>query len=617
MPSSTRMTRPRLRRTEATVAGRPGSQPPGFLLLDRYRLHRPLGAGGFGTVWMARDERLERDVAVKVLARDRVVGGRFEREARAAARLSHPGIVTLYEAAVDDDAAYLVSELVRGGTLSQLLEAGRLSDRDIVEIGVALCDALAHAHSQGVVHRDVKPSNILLPEQTGPGGQVAKLTDFGVARLIGADTLTRTGDVVGTMAYMAPEQADGREVGAAADLYSLALVLYEALSGVNPIAHGPPAQRARRLGAHLPPLRRQRRDLPGDLGQALDLALRPRVRERGTVEDLRSQLADVLGQVEDRPGLVEPVWRRRVRTGSLDGSFRGPPEAWAEGSLAEGLGGDGGPPGAARLWWPARAAAGLTAGLTVACIMTTVPKATPAGVAGAGALAAVLVGALPRLGWVLSVGTLLGVLSSQGRAGAAVLLGLAAVAPVIVLARHRTSWPLAAISAGLGFISLAGAWPALAGRATRLWERAGLGALGWIWTLTAGPVAGRALYTRLPGSLPTGWKASLTQTAGHVLPRLLTPGLLAPAALWAAAAALVPWIRRRPLAARVVLASGWSGALASGTVTLLRVWHAGVQPPGLAVVLGGLAGWVVVVGPPLVRQRSPVFRSADTAPGLA
>jgi serine/threonine protein kinase len=230
MASSIRTRATRLQSTAATLGGTTSAQPPGLVVLGRYRLHRPLGAGGFGTVWLARDERLERDVAVKVLARERVVGGRFEREARAAARLSHPAIVTLYEAAVDDDAAYLVSELVRGATLSELLDAGRLSDRDIVEIGIAVSEALSHAHAQRVVHRDVKPSNVLIPEQPA-AGQVAKLTDFGVARLIGSDTLTRTGDVVGTAAYMAPEQADGREAGAAADLYSLALVLYEALTG--------------------------------------------------------------------------------------------------------------------------------------------------------------------------------------------------------------------------------------------------------------------------------------------------------------------------------------------------------------------------------------------------
>src|SRR5207248_8325403 len=141
---------------EAPARRRPGPSAPQELVLARYRLHRRLGSGAFGTVWMARDERLDRDVAVKAVPRERVMGGGFRREARAAARPSHPGSVTLYEAAVDDEGAYLVSELVDGATLAELLEAGRLSDRDIAQIGVALCDALSHAHAQGVIHRDVK-----------------------------------------------------------------------------------------------------------------------------------------------------------------------------------------------------------------------------------------------------------------------------------------------------------------------------------------------------------------------------------------------------------------------------------------------------------------------------
>ncbi|MFZ0087911.1 MAG: serine/threonine-protein kinase, partial [Solirubrobacteraceae bacterium] len=273
-------------RTGSTRPERP--RPPGTMpapvVLDRYRLSRRLGAGAFGTVWMARDERLERDVAVKILARERVMGGRFEREARAAARLSHPAIVTLYEAAVDDDGFYLVSELVAGATLAALLDGGRLSDRDVIAIGIALCDALHHAHAQGVVHRDVKPSNVLVPEAPVSSAQVAKLTDFGVARVVGGDSLTLTGDVLGTLAYMAPEQAEGLEAGEAADLYSLALVIYEALSGINPVGEAA-TQRARRLGAHLPPLRRQRRDLPRVLGQSIDQALRPRPRERGSTAE--------------------------------------------------------------------------------------------------------------------------------------------------------------------------------------------------------------------------------------------------------------------------------------------------------------------------------------------
>src|ERR1700722_19364553 len=202
----------RLASGDQRPSARPGAPAP--VVLERYRLHARLGAGAFGIVWMARDERLERDVAVKILPRERIVGGRFEREARAAARLAHPGIVTLYEAAVDDEGAYLVSELVRGATLDALLTAGQLSDRDIVAIGLALCDALDHAHAQGVVHRDVKPSNVLVPEASGRSdgrGQAAKLTDFGVARLVDSDSLTATGDVLGTEAYMAPEQARGLE----------------------------------------------------------------------------------------------------------------------------------------------------------------------------------------------------------------------------------------------------------------------------------------------------------------------------------------------------------------------------------------------------------------------
>ncbi|HZE06460.1 MAG TPA: serine/threonine-protein kinase, partial [Solirubrobacteraceae bacterium] len=298
-PTTTRATRARTRRrnrTEPDAAAAPS-------VLDRYRLTRRLGTGAFGTVWMARDERLDRDVAVKILARERIVGGRFEREARAAARLSHPAIVTLYEAAVDDEGAYLVSELVRGTTLDVLLSEGRLSDRDIVSVGITLCDALEHAHGQGVVHRDVKPSNVLVPDAPATAEQVAKLTDFGVARVVGGDSLTITGDVIGTLAYMAPEQAEGLEAGPAADLYSLALVVYEALTGVNPLAQGA-TQRSRRLGAHLPPLRRQRRDLPRALGLGIDLALRPRPRERGTVAEFREALRAVKDEVGDEPGVI-------------------------------------------------------------------------------------------------------------------------------------------------------------------------------------------------------------------------------------------------------------------------------------------------------------------------
>ena len=164
---------------------------------------------------------------------------------------------------------------------------------------------------------------MLVPERPSSRPQVAKLTDFGVARLIGGDPLTRTGDVIGTAAYMAPEQAEGREAGAAADLYSLALVLYEALTGVNPVRTGRAARSARRLGRHLPPLRRQRRDLPRELGQAIDLALRPRPRERGTLEELRAALwrarwlASATIPASSQPRGRPPRAATRDRTSSL------------------------------------------------------------------------------------------------------------------------------------------------------------------------------------------------------------------------------------------------------------------------------------------------------------
>src|SRR4051794_28575783 len=273
------------------------------LVLERYRLVRRLGSGGFGTVWLAHDERLDRPVAVKrVPTADAEQAERARREALAAARLSHPGIVALYEAGTDDAACYLVSELVRGETLGVLELEGALSDRDVVEIGLSLCDALAHAHARGVVHRDVKPGNVIVPESPEDGGAAAKLTDFGIARVLGDDAMTRTGDVLGTLAYMAPEQVEGRGASVASDLYALGLVLYEALTGANPVRGATPAETARRIGTPVPSLRRARRDLPRGLCAGFDAAVEIDPASRGTVSALRGALAEARGAVSDEPG---------------------------------------------------------------------------------------------------------------------------------------------------------------------------------------------------------------------------------------------------------------------------------------------------------------------------
>jgi len=619
---------PTARRTKATQLADVPAVP---VVLDRYRLERRLGSGAFGTVWRARDERLERPVAVKILPRERVQGGRFEREARVAARLAHPGIVTLYEAAVDDDGAYLVSELIRGHTLDALLADGRLSDRDIVAIGIALCDALAHAHDQGVVHRDVKPSNVLIPSRPATAAQVAKLTDFGVARVLGGDTLTMTGDVIGTLAYMAPEQAEGLEAGPPADLYSLALVIYEALTGVNPVLLTPNAQRGRRLGTHLPPVRRQRRDLPRALGAGIDAALRPRPAERGRPRDLRAALVVAFEQVADEPGVVvapaasrddpspptgwasrtaEHPWRERDHRGD-----RGDPAEHARGRDADA---DEDRDVVKRPAWPARglaalAAAGAGAGLA-GQLLTPAPVPAPV----AGLIAAGLVLLAPRLGWMALVTAISAYAIAQGHAGPALVAATAMLAPMLLAPLRPTAWPLAAGAPALGLIGLAGlagAWPALAGLAQTAWRRAAIAAAGWIALLLATPIAGRILYVAPFPAFVTG--DSVGRTADRILVAPLTTGLLAPAAVWAAAAAILPLVvRGRSLALDLVRAGAWAALLTAATpAAIVAVRGGGSAPMIRGALLGGAAAAILALAPRWLAVRRPTLAALRRANG--
>jgi serine/threonine protein kinase len=567
--------------------GQPAGDSP--LVLDRYRLHRQLGAGGFGTVWLARDGRLERDVAVKIVARERVSTGRFEREARAAARLAHPGIVTLYEAGADDHGAYLVSEFVLGSTLDELLGEGRLSDRDIVQIGVALCDALSYAHSQGVVHRDVKPSNILIAEHPSSPSQIAKLTDFGVARVIGGDSLTRTGDVLGTAAYMAPEQAEGIEVTAAADLYALALVLYEAVTGVNPIRTSSAAERARRLGAHLPPLRRQRRDLPRELGQGIDLALRPRPRERGRLADLRAALIAALPEAQDDPGIVTAAWRPSPQPN------RAPIEPLHD---AEEESVDA--PSPTLL---ARVLAALATMALVGWLLAHVVQPWPIAPAAVAVLAGAIIAALPRLGWILIAATLSFSLLLGQRPGSALVLAIGGLIPIASLPIAPFSWPLAAGAPLLGALGLGGAWPAVAACARSAWRRAALGCAGWLWLLLAEPLSGRNLFLGRGRGAPTPdvWTRSVSITVHHVLEPLFTVRALAVAPVWAIAALILPWlVRGRSIIADTVRTTVWAVALATATSTATG---GAAQSQALVGALAGAAVALAPSGAQLIRAR--------------
>ena len=201
----------------------------GEAIAGRYRLLEQLGHGAMSTVWLAHDDELDRDVALKVLSptADRA---RFEREARAVAALSHPNISGLYDYGESDGRPYMVLEYLPGGTLEDRLAGGRpLPDAETARYADEVAAGLAHAHAQGVVHRDLKPANVLFDSE----GR-AKIADFGIARMGGAGTLTEAGTVLGTAAYISPEQAAGLPATAASDVYSFGTILFRMLTGRLP-----------------------------------------------------------------------------------------------------------------------------------------------------------------------------------------------------------------------------------------------------------------------------------------------------------------------------------------------------------------------------------------------
>ncbi|MBV8221239.1 MAG: protein kinase, partial [Solirubrobacterales bacterium] len=518
--------------------------------------------------------------------------------------------VTLHEAAVDDEGAYLVSELVHGRTLDRLLGEGLLSDRDVVQIGIALCDALAHAHAYGVIHRDVKPSNVLVPDRPTSSAGLARLTDFGVARVLGGDSLTMTGDVIGTAAYMAPEQAQGLPAGASADLFSLALVLYEGLTGVNPVRSVAGAATGRRLGMHLPPLRRQRRELPRELGQAIDLALRPRPGERGQLEELRASLTAAADRVADEPGIVAEPWRPRtgIRRPTEEDQVRvedrRPSTDERRGrqpSTDERRGRDplddvdrSREREKTHIPWPRRALAGVAAAALTVWLGHHAPGSSPVPGAATACVAGVLVAALPRAGWIALTAFMATSLLTHAHAGAALLLLAAALVPVILSPRDGPAWPLSAGAPALGPIGLASAWPAAAGLAGRAWRRAVLALTGWLWLAL----------------VRAHWTESLSNTTRHTLVPILTTSTLVGCAIWAAAAVVLPWAQvRRSRALEAVLLTGWAVALGLATAAVSRL---GPGPPiSAAAALGGaFAGAIVAL---VIRQAGRRLASARWA----
>jgi len=321
----------------------------------RYRLEGVVGRGGMALVYRAVDREQEEPVAIKMLAdnlaADPELRQRFAREAALAKRLSHPNVVRVLGSGETDGRAFIVLEYVDGRDLAEeLRREGRLEPARVAELGAQAAAALAHAHARGLVHRDVKPQNLLLARDG-----TLKVSDFGIARIVDGTQLTQVGTVLGTAAYLAPEQAAGEEVTAAADVYALGAVLYELLTGAPPYSASTVAELVRRRAeGEPPPPSALAPDVPVELDSLVLACLRETPDERpsaGEVERvLRGELdapTRVLTLPAQRPTAVLP--RHRSRRPALAAAAAG---VLAVVALALGLGLSGG--GAARKPPPAQ-----------------------------------------------------------------------------------------------------------------------------------------------------------------------------------------------------------------------------------------------------------------------
>jgi hypothetical protein len=287
-----------------TVTSTAYALPTPDLVLDRYRPLRPLGRGGSGSVWLARDERTGLEVALKIVPREGKRASRAAREMEAASRLRHERCVRAYDFGGDSGHVYIAYEYVQGVTLRETLRSGKLGDRDAVEASAQILDALAHAHRIGIVHRDVKPSNVLVEET--PAISI-RLLDFGLAQFDEADTLTAVGDVPGTLAYIAPERLRGGDATAASDVWAVGVLLWEALVGEHPFWGVPLPQVAAAIEAGAKPIGTARPDLPPAIADAVSSALTIDRSRRPSAEHLATALrASLASPRRDRSKSARP-----------------------------------------------------------------------------------------------------------------------------------------------------------------------------------------------------------------------------------------------------------------------------------------------------------------------
>jgi serine/threonine-protein kinase len=353
-------------------------------LVDRYELGPLLGQGGMARVYRGTDRTLGRPVAVKVLAepfnRDRAFVARFRREARAAARLADPNIVSVFDTGSDGDVHFIVMELVDGRTLADRLERdGPFSPNEVARIGAKVARALAAAHERGVVHRDVKPGNVMLTDDGG-----VKVVDFGIARASSAEEITRTGVVLGSPPYISPEQARGSPGDERSDLYGVGCVLYEMLTGRPPFQAEDPVATLYRHVHEDPPPPSSVRPVPADLERVVLRCLQKDPAHRfASARELEMAMAGAsvgepsttlrLAPVASEPTV--PVHRRRAepRLPSLPDA---PDRTVAETGPGALVRHRHRPP---RLWWPLVAAVGGALLITALALLVFEPVRLPTG----------------------------------------------------------------------------------------------------------------------------------------------------------------------------------------------------------------------------------------------
>jgi len=492
----------------------PGRAAPGSLVLNRYLPVRPLGSGGSGSVWLAREVESGRDVALKIVTREGTAGSRAEREAAAAARLRHPRCLRAHALARDAGHVYIVYEYVQGRTLREAIRAGELSDSAALEVAAQVLEGLAHAHAHGIVHRDVKPANVLLADGRGIS---VKLFDFGLALMHEEESLTAVGDIPGTLAYISPERLRGEPAGPPADVWAVGVLLWEALAGFHPFWTGALVDTAKAIEKGAPTLREQRPDLPRPIVSCVDRALNVVPGRRPTAAGLEGSLREAATEL-----------RRRRPTGSRKRHLRLAAPALRPAAIprthaverGERLAGAAG----------AAAAAGITAH-----VLPFFPSGWPLGLAAVAA-ATSLLSERAGMAFCLAVPVLpIGNYSF----GLAALYAIAALVALTAFWRTPRAGLLVAVGAGLGAIGAIALLPLFALTVRRPTRRAVSVALAvFVAAAVAGAERIGALGIPASDSLVTAGRALAGELAGD-------PQLAALAAALALGAAALPFVRGR------------------------------------------------------------------------